>query len=643
MSLIRQIWLLLICTVLLAFAGSMAVNFKTTVDTLQTQLQLKNNDNATSLAMVLSQQQGDPELMSLLMAAQFDTGFYQHIRFVTADNKVIFERHSDLSSSKAPQWFVKAVPIESPAGVAQVSNGWRALGSVQLVSQTAYVHDNLWRSTLQSALALALVALAAGLIGTGFVARIRRPLDQTVQQAQSLVQGQFVAVAEPRIPELKRVTQAMNTMVSRLKSIFESQAEQVESLRQQANCDALTGLANRTHFMAQLGATLHGEHGVSEGGVLLLRVQNLSGLNRELGHAQTDKVVITVAEALKAQAGQYEGSQLGRLNGSDFAICLPLGGVALSSAEKVRDVLKEALPNFGAHVDVIISAVEFQRDRTVGQVMSSADQALARAESRGPFSVELGESSPSVLPQGGEAIWRGKIQEALGAGRARLVSYPLIDENKNLVHLECNLRLQLEADGAFETAARWLPLALRSRLTGLLDERALDMALQAIDKDGHPRCVNLAAASMTQAAFIGRLRALAVRAGAKASRLLWVEVSEAAIVDHMELLQELARQLRPLGVNVGIEHAGERLARMQRLFEAGIDYVKLDAAVIQGIADDPQRESYVKGLITLLHGLSLKVYAEGVTQPEDAAKLWGLGVEGLTGPWASVLRNDLVS
>ena len=60
--------------------------------------------------------------------------------------------------------------------------------------------------------------------------------------------------------------------------------------------------------------------------------------------------------------------------------------------------------------------------------------------------------------------------------------------------------------------------------------------------------------------------------------------SEEAAADQFELVRELGRQLRPTGARVGLEHAGERLSRIERLFEAGLDYVKLDASVAHGVA-----------------------------------------------------------
>jgi diguanylate cyclase (GGDEF)-like protein len=644
MSLIRQIWLLLIGALLLAFVGSVGVVIESERDTLQTQLRIKNNDNAASLALALSQQHGEPQLMELLMAAQFDTGFYRQIRFVGVDGKPGFSREQALAPVHAPDWFVALLPIQSTPGTAQVSDGWRALGSVQVVSQTAYAHDDLWLGGLRSAAALALVGILAALLARAVVDRIRRPLDGAVQQAQSLLNGEFVTVPEPRVPELQRLTLAMNTMVTRLKLIFEAQASQVEALRREAHSDPVTGLANRKHFMAQLASSLQGEDGTAEGGLVLLRVLDLAGINRSLGHDTTDRMIGAVAQALQAYTLRVRGCHLGRLNGSDFALCLPAGGVAFETAQAVSRALAATLPAFGPAVGVAIGAVEIRRDMPVAQVMGAADAALARAESRGPFAVEMG-SGEAAVPDAtvlGEGSWRKRIHDALADGRLHLVEFPLINARQELIHLECPLRLQLDPQGPFETAARWLPLALRSRLTALIDARAVELALVEIERDGRARCVNLSSASLGDSAFASRLRVL-LSGAPKPARSLWLEVPELAAIDHFAQVQELAHQLRPAGARVGLEHAGERLARIERLFEAGLDYVKLDASVVQGVAGDSGRSNHLKSVIAMLHGLSMRAYAEGVVEQADADVLWQLGIDGVTGPLASSLRTDLVA
>ena len=637
MPLIRQIWLLVLGSLLLAFVASMGVTFVSTRDTLQTQLQLKNSDNATSLALALSQQRGEQSLMELLLSAQFDTGYYQEVRLVAADGRTLFTREAVLTPVHAPAWFAALLPIESVPGVAQVSDGWRALGSVQVVSHTAYAHDELWRGGQRAAASLGVVGIVAALLAWFVVGRIRRPLDATVEQAQSLVNGQFVTVPEPRAPELRRVTRAMNAMVSRLKLIFEAQAAQVESLRQQAHTDATTGLSNRKHFMAQLEASMHREDGAAAGGLVLVRLLDLAGVNRELGHAATDRVIATVAQAMTTYAQRAPGCMTGRLNGADFALALPVGGLALETGSAIAQALRAGLPAFGGGVAVAVSVVETRREHELGQCLAEADAALARAESHGPFSVEqgtLGDPAATAPAPRGEAVWRQQLIDALEHSRISLVDFPLIDAAGRLVVLEAPLRVQFEAGGGFAPAALWMPLALRSHLTAQIDERAVRLALQAIRADGRARCINVSTASLADGAFVARLRGL-LGQERDAARQLWLDVPEGAAVDRFEQVQELARQLRPLGVRTGIEHAGERLARITRLLDAGLDYVKLDASMVGGVAGDGSRVNHLRGVIAMVHGLSMQVFAEGVTVAADAACLLGLGIDGVTGPWAS--------
>lgn len=635
MSLIRQIWLLLALTVLVGLAGSVTVAVTSVRDTLEAQLRMKNADNAQSLALALSQHADEPQVMEMLIAAQFDSGLYGRIEFKPADGSVGFVRNSEPRPTLAPDWFVALAPIASMPAAAKVSDGLKALGAVEVVRHNAASHDDLWRVTLRSAVLLALVGLAAGLLATLAVRTIRRPLEATVAQANALVEGRFVRVLEPRVPELQRVAQAMNTMVERVKTLFEAQATQVESLRVQAHNDPLTGVGNRRQFMAQLSSAIEREDGPAEGGLVLMRVRDLAGLNQSLGHDTTDRALQAIAQVLRAYPARGEGCILGRLNGSDFAIALPVPGVAAETAESIAQALRAALPAFGPRISVAFGTVEMPHGARLSALLGAADAALARAEIDEPFTV--GSAAPSSADGGrlrGERAWRQQILDALQQGRTRLVEFALLDRKGRLLALECPLRLQFEQGGDYETAGRWLPLAIRNKLTAAVDEHAVRLALAAIAADGRARCINLSPASLADSAFAARLRA-SIAAEAPGAHLLWLEIAESAAVEHFDWLQELGRQLRPLGVRLGLEHAGARLARIERLYEAGLDYVKLDIAVVGGIASDANRAGHVAGLVAMLHGLSLQVIAEGVVDPLDVTALWDCGVDAVTGPWAS--------
>jgi diguanylate cyclase (GGDEF)-like protein len=448
-------------------------------------------------------------------------------------------------------------------------------------------------------------------------------------------------VPEPRVPELRRLTRAMNVMVQRVRVQFEAQAALVESLRLQANCDAVTGLANRQHFIGQLSAALQREDGPTEGGLILLRLLDLADVNRSLGHVATDRVLGTIAQALKVYADTVHGCFIGRLNGSDFAMCLPVRGEMATTAHVLSEGLRVALATQGAHLHVATGAVDMQHGMPLAGLMAAADAALARAESRGAFSVEVGSTQLAPAGTGGEAAWRSQITQALAEGRTRLVSFPLVDRGARLVALECPLRIQLNPAGEFETAARWLPLALRSRLTTAADLNAVTLAIEAIGADAQARCVNISPASLADSGFAAHLRALLQTRPAAAPQL-WLEVSEGAAFDHFTPLQELGRQVRPLGTRLGLEHAGERLGRIERLMELGLDYVKLDASVIAAVGADAARATFVASTVTLLHGLGMAVYAEGVADADDAQALWDCRVDGITGPWVSAQHGATV-
>jgi EAL domain-containing protein (putative c-di-GMP-specific phosphodiesterase class I) len=271
----------------------------------------------------------------------------------------------------------------------------------------------------------------------------------------------------------------------------------------------------------------------------------------------------------------------------------------------------------------------------LAEAMALADEALARAELRGAFAVELmtGPGRPG-RPSVGESAWRKGLEAALAEGRAALVSFPVVDAQGNLLHLESPLRIQLEAGGAFEPAAWWLPLAVRTRMTAAADARAVALALEAIARDGLPRSVNLAPSSLADSDFSSRMRTL-LFAAPRSARKLSLEIDEAAAVERFALLRELARLVRPCGVRFGLEHAGRHLASIDHLFEDWLDFVKLDQSFTTGAGADAQRAGFVSAAVGLLHGLAIDVHAEGVRDDGDAMALWSCGVDGMTGPWAT--------
>mgnify|MGYP002135550443 CR=1 FL=1 len=438
------------------------------------------------------------------------------------------------------------------------------------------------------------------------------------------------------LPELRPLAEGIRALVDRQQALYAVQAEQLEALRRQAHSDALTGLANRRHFMAMLDSVLGAGQASAEAGLLLLRMRDLQGLNQRVGHAATDRALLAVAGSLQTYPDRIGRCFAGRLNGADFALLLPVGGMVHETAAALTHAMRLPLLAIDPQARVFAGAVELDRPMNAKQAMALADAALARAEAdlSLPPALPAADLPPldAGLPQG-ESSWQRRITRALAQGRVALGAYPVRTPDGRQLHLDCPLRVQLQPDGPMEPASRWLSLATRSRLCAEVDEKAVALALAAIDADGQARCINMAAQSVASAEFVAAVARRLEQAPQAACRL-WIDLPEALALERPLLVRELSRRWRPLGAMLGLEHAGEGLARIPRLIDLGLDCVRIDGRFVNGIhadgADDARR--HLQGLVKLVQAVGLQVTAEAVRTADDLDMLWRLGFDAATGP-----------
>lgn len=635
MSLIKQIWSLVLGILIFAFLGGALLSVFSARDYLENQLAIKNHDTAQALALTLSQRDSSRALLERGISTQFDTGHYKSIVLKSPSGSVIVDRSVDIKDFGAPEWFSDLFPMESHPGRSQVMSGWKQLGTLEVISHTGFAYQDLWLGTLKLTGWMFLLAVIGVFIGHRAVQRLRQPLDLLARQADRLVESRFASfpkpIPVPKTPELKRVVEAMNQMGTQIKLLLTEQSSQMEALRRATTCDPLTGVAHRQHFLAQVGATLEQPEGTTAGGLLLIRLNKLSDLNVLVGRARTDALLREIATLLGQPLTGYSDSVLhiGRLNGTDFGLLVAttddLHGLANAWLERVRQLVA-AFPA----ASVTVSGAAWQPGVSLMQLMLAADLALAQAEARGSkmAQIEDGQSASSLA--GGEAAWRRQLIGALThPGHARLEEFSVVDREGQPLHAEARLRLQLVDDGPFTPANIWLPMAMRTRLTARLDELALTLALQEITRDGRPRAISIALLSLRSPEFVLRL-VQGIKLAPKAAASLWVEVDEDALASYPMVTAELCRVLRAYKVRIGLEHAGERLQAIGVLQECGLDYVKLSADFTAGVAAGAGQAALVRSACTLLHGLKLQVIAEDVTDQADLDVLWDCGIDGIS-------------
>ncbi len=624
MTLVKQIWLAIALIMTLAFGTSLAVNLYSARHYLEQQLQVKNLDNATSLALSLSQVAKDQTTVELLVAAQFDLGHYRFIRITAPNGQTLLEKSHDGAPEGVPQWFVRLFPIRTEPGQAQIQDGWKQFGTLALASHDQYAYQSLWEGTLELLRWFVLGCLLAGTLGTLLVRWLTRPLLDMVAQAGALAERRYQTVAEPRTPELRAVARAMNDMVGRIQALFTEEAQRLELLRDRVNHDAVTGLANRDCFLSHLREILDSEEGAA-GSLLVIRLSDLTQLNERLGHQRADALLRSLGELL------MEGNQrAGRLKGGEFAlVCPDQDGAAAAQALHAR--LLDWLPQWQSGCPELfhLAAVPYERHQALSDLLTRADQALAQAQAKGPNNWHAPAAGRTRIALPAEQ-WRSLLNEATRQpGRLQLAWLPVLEcRTGRLLHREAALRLR--ADASQLSAGEFMPMAAKLNLSVPIDLAAVRLAFTALEASAGDIAINLTAEALGDFGFQHQLTGL-LQAQPQCRRLLF-EVPEYGVSQQLVAFRELALRLKALGCRVGIDFFGRRFVASDSLASLGLDYIKVDAGYVRGIGASAGNQEFLDGLCAMAHSLGIAVIATGVEQAGELELLARLGFDGASGP-----------
>ncbi len=634
MSLVKQLWLAIVLLLALAFAGSLVVNVLSARAYLQQQLQIKNIDNATSLALALTQLDKDPMTVELLVSAQFDAGHYRFIRIVSPTGQTLVERVFEGDLVGAPQWFARLIPIEAEPGQALVQDGWRQFGTVVLASHEQFAYKNLWQGTLDLLLWFLLGSLAAGLVGSYALRVITRPLDDVVAQAQAIAERRFLTIAEPRTPEMRAVSRAMNDMAVRIQAMFADESVRLDALSKRVNLDPVTGLANREHFLSYLREVLSGEQFGSAGTLVLVRLAHLNELNAKFGHQRADQLLRALGAVLQGCDQENPGQRSGRVKGGEFAVACPSITSPTEAARQLYERLwRDWLPDWEPEFPDLfhLAAVAYERPQSVADLLTRADQALAQARTQGPNRWHAVEHDGLRLSLPAER-WRTLLTEAVQGGQLSLVFYPVVQRDPTrALHQEGMIRLRTLDHEQLLSAGDFMPMAANLNLTAPIDLGVVRLAIEHLSQRSGDVAVNLSAETVADFGFRNQLVQLLQSYPQLCPRLLF-EVPEYGVFRQFDAFCDLARSLKALGCRVGIEYFGQQFAANGKLASLGLDYIKVHPSFVRGIGQNPGNQEFLRGLCNMAHALGITVIALGVESADDLPLLAQLGFDGATGP-----------
>lgn len=414
------------------------------------------------------------------------------------------------------------------------------------------------------------------------------------------------------------------------------QHETAERLRQIAEHDSLTGLANRTLFFRRLEDALENTSKTGSIALIALDLDGFKNINDSLGHDAGDQMLIDVSQRLLACARPAD--TVARVGGDEFYIIIDTPS-SITQVDKIAESVLRRLstPFRVGQQEMFVTAsagISFgysKQSTTVKSLLKQADLALYSAKDSGRnnfqyYSPELEQASRQKLELG------NGLHRALGRTEFEVHYQAQADiSTKKLTGFEALLRWQhplkglvppgefiplLEETGLILPVSRWLFHISFQQLkrwikAGLVDENCT-------------MAVNISPRQFRDKTLLQSIKGAITDAGLLGKNIV-VEITETSLIQEQLQTREILENLRAMGVKIALDDFGTGYSSLSYLKKFPIDIIKIDRSFVKDSLDDRDDAAITQAVIALAKSLGLKVLAEGVDKSELLSLLeqWG--------------------
>ena len=389
--------------------------------------------------------------------------------------------------------------------------------------------------------------------------------------------------------------------------------------------DVLTSLPNRRLLQDRLGqAVAATARSQLYGAIFFIDLDNFKALNDTRGHDVGDLLLVEVAQRMRAVV--REGDTVARLGGDEFVVLMEdLGAdrheaVALAAqlGEKLHAVIGQPfmLKDDEYQCNLSIGVGLFHAGDTVEDLFKHADLALYQAKNAGRNLLRFFDPAMQAELDQRSAL-EAELRRALNKQQLRLFYQPQVDAGRHVIGVEALLRWQHPQRGLVPPND-FIPLAEETGLILPIGLWVLETAcaqLKAWENNERSRdlriAVNVSARQFRQADFVEHINLVLAASGANPARLK-LELTESVVLEDVaDTIRKMA-EIKPLGVSFSMDDFGTGYSSLAYLAQLPLDQLKIDQSFVRNLPGHRNHETIARAIITLGHGLTMEVIAEGV-------------------------------
>jgi PAS domain S-box-containing protein len=362
------------------------------------------------------------------------------------------------------------------------------------------------------------------------------------------------------------------------------------------------------------------------------------------------------SEDFMAQLGELMRMQLtatdlcGRFGGNGFLILLERGTArdVETWAENVVRLIGDHTFQFdektlSATVTVGLGLLP-AANADVGSAVTDAVNATRRGRELGGnqmYAVDKADTDTRV--QAYDKIWVKHIKSALMENRFRLVQQPiasLLGEDKGMFDV---LVRMLDEQGNEVLPAEFIAAAERNDLMKNIDRWVIGASMSfAANRKAACIFVRVSKDTILDKSLIGWLETQLKSLKIEPKRLC-IQVTEELATQYVRQTLELSDSLRKLGFRFALEHFGTGRDPLKLLTGVGMNFIKVDGSLMQGLSTNQLQQQRVKGLVEAAKRKGVETIAERVEDANTMAVLWQLGIEFIQGYFVNTPEDVTMS